>query len=318
MRTPWIRRGVAAATLALLAGGVLGCGTEESGGGDPGAPADNGGPSDGGNSGNSGNAGNAGSGPAWPRMQEVAEAWQGSDEAAAWSEGYYPVDGPVQLPDGGLRGEQDQRAYDRGGFTLSTALPDGHTRDERVRWEDGTSMPVTAMSAEAALNVVDTGAGQRPDSATLEVTGAEAGEMRLHTSRGPATVPAWHFTLDGYDTPLIVAAVEVPEPLNAPVEPVEGDPGEAQPLEGVVSVSGDGTSVTLMTGRGACDGGTAVDVYETEGSVVLAGLVTDEAGPGVMCTDQLITEPVTVELDEPVGERALLDSFDGELLLAEQ
>jgi hypothetical protein len=317
MRTPWIRRGVAAATLALLAGGVLGCGTEESGDEDRTAPAGDT-AENAGNANNGDNGDDTDPGPASPRMEEVADAWQGSDEAAEWREGYYPIDGPVQLPDGGLAEGRDQRAYNRGAFTLDTALPNGTTRDQRIRWENGESMWVTPMSAEAALGIVDTGAAQGPGP-TLEVTGAEAGETQLHTSRGPATVPAWHFTIEGYDTPLIIASVEVPEALNAPVGPMEGDPGPARPLEGVVSVSGDGTSVTLLAGRGACDGGTDVDVYETEESVVFAGLVTGEFDdPEVACTSQLITDPVTVELDQPVGERALLDSFNGKLLLDEQ
>lgn len=43
--------------------------------------------------------------------------------------------------------------------------------------------------------------GRKGGKPTLAVTGAKLGEMRVDTSRGPAVVPAWLFTLDGYDSP---------------------------------------------------------------------------------------------------------------------
>jgi hypothetical protein len=144
----------------------------------------------------------------------------------------------------------------------------------------------------------------------LTVTGAKLGEMTLATSRGPATVPAWLFTLDGYDTPLKQAAVDPLKPPTPPVEPVaEGSSDTLQPLPQLVGTASDGKSVTVVADHGACDDGPAVEVLETEGSVVLsASVVGTKEGP---CTDQMLREMVTVKLDRPLGDRMLLDAFTG-------
>jgi hypothetical protein len=293
------RRGLTAAMLGLVvAAGTAGCGTETDV--DTAAPsAPSGRPEPEPDEGS-------------PRMREVARAWQGSDAERRWQDGYFPLDGTVRLPDGGLREGADQRAFDEGSLTLSEPLPGG-TREGRIRWENGESRTATVISAEAAFDQVGSGAsgGGIP---TLNVSGVELGEMRLRTSQGPADVPAWLFSIDGYDTPMRVAAVTPPEtPPRAPVDAIEGDPGPAQPLEGLLSVADDGMSVTVVAGHGACDGGAEVDVLETEESLVFAGSIVNESDG--MCTEQLLTEDVTVELERPVGERAMLDAFTGELLL---
>jgi hypothetical protein len=284
-------RGLGAAALALAALGLVGgCGREQAAETAEQIPA-----------------GDADTGT--PRMHEVAEAWRGSEAEGEWREGYFPIDGPAQLPEGGFREGADQRAYNRGGYTLDVELPDT-PGDGEIVWQDGTSLPITVESAQDTLGVVDTGASVGPGP-TLSVTGAEAGEMRLRTSRGVAEVPAWHFTIDGYDTPLTVAAVPVPDPLRAPVDSDD----DVEKLLGLVSVAEDGRSVTVSAGHGACDDGPAVEVLETEDSIVLAGsIVNPSDGP---CTAQLLADPVTVELDSPVGERAMLDAYNGKALLGE-
>ncbi|MFD0508581.1 hypothetical protein ACFQ0G_48795 [Streptomyces chiangmaiensis] len=148
------------------------------------------------------------------------------------------------------------------------------------------------------------------DGPHLTVTGAKLGEMTLATSRGPATVPAWLFTLDGYDTPLKRAAVRPSKPPTPPIEPVAEGPGATlQPLQQLVGSARDGRSVTVAAGHGACDDGPAVDVLETGGSVVLSASVVGTKDGS--CTRQLLSERMTVMLDRPLGDRVLLDAFTG-------
>ncbi|RBM22990.1 hypothetical protein DEH69_03480 [Streptomyces sp. PT12] len=251
------------------------------------------------------------------RQCAVAAAWEGSDEARRWAEEFHPLDPVIQLPEGGLRDDSDALAFENGSVRALTSLPD-EAAEGSIRWEDGESGPVPLMSAADAFGEMDSGiADSSPGFHALEVTGVERGEMRLRTSRGPAQAPAWLFTLDGYDTPLRHAAVALPEPPAAPVGPVEdgeggGGEGELRGLDALVPTGEDGRDVSVMWLKGSCDG-RDLDVLETDASVVIAASV-DAAPPDVVCTAEVRPVWQTVELERPLGERAPLDAYTGEVL----
>ncbi|MFD3451957.1 hypothetical protein ACFWVC_07215 [Streptomyces sp. NPDC058691] len=243
-------------------------------------------------------------------MRQVADAWKDTKAADAWREGYYPLEDVVRLPDGAFHNKADKQAYLQRNFTLRGALPGGAARHGRIRWTSGESLAATVMTARQAYETLDSGDGG-PGGDPLTVTKAVFGTMTLSTSRGPARVPAWRFTLDGYDTPLQHVAVSPSKPPRAPVESLSQsqDTGGLWPLHGLKSVAGDGRSVTVGAEHGSCDDGPAVDVLETGDSVVLAGRVRGaNDGP---CNSMLLVDPVTVKLDRPLGGRLLLDAFTG-------
>ncbi|MFE0630451.1 hypothetical protein ACFW3D_26225 [Streptomyces sp. NPDC058864] len=240
------------------------------------------------------------------RMRKVAEAWEGSAAARSWREGFYPLEDVVRLPDRAFRTDADKLAYLTRNFEHRGALPRTE-REGRIRWADGTSSPVAPLTAREAYDLLDQGPEARKDP--LTVTKASYGEMTLLTSRGQARVPAWHFTLDGYDTPLVRAAVNPARLPRAPIAALSEATDAGTPLYGLRKVAGDGRSVTVLAGHGACDDGPAVDVLETRDSVVLRGTVAGaDDGP---CTKELVVDPVTVRLERPLGGRILLDSFTG-------
>lgn len=271
---------VAALSAAGLAA-VAGCGTEKDAGGDAEALAQ--------------------------RAREVARAWDGSPAAAAWRAGYHPMGEVVQLPAGGLRSQADRRAYRDGAFVLRGALPASGPRDGRVvRVEGGSLVRPLAGAAEAYEALAGGANGGRPH---LTVTGATLGEMRVTTSRGPARVPAWLFTLDGYASPLKQAAA-LPSPLPRPPIPrSDGLPGH--PIGQLVGTTADGRSLTVVALHGACDDGPVVAVLETPGSVVLTGSARERKDPVGLCTKQARTRHVTVRLARPVGDRVVLDAHTG-------
>jgi hypothetical protein len=162
------------------------------------------------------------------------------------------------------------------------------------------------MGAREAYEQLDRSGSPAP---RLTVTGAKLGETTLATNRGPVTVPAWLFTLDGYDTPLKRVALTPSKPPRAPIGPVGGLSHDLWELDKLVEVAADGRSVTVLAWHGACDDGPAVDVLETDGSVVLSGHIVGTRDG--ICTLQLMAEKVTVELDRPLGDRILLDAFTG-------
>ncbi|MFB7115500.1 hypothetical protein [Streptomyces sp. NPDC056291] len=241
------------------------------------------------------------------RARQVADAWDGSEAARAWRKGYYPIGEVVQLPEDAFHDAADKLAFGNQNFALRGQLPAAPRKNGRVKWESGGSLTLPLMEARQAYEAVARGGNDGPH---LTVTGAKLGEMTLSTSRGPATVPAWLFTLDGYGTPLKRAAVRPLKPSTPPVEPVaEGPSDTLQPLSQLVGTARDGRSVTVIADHGACDDGPAVAVLETDGSVVLsASVVGANEGP---CTKQLLHEKVTVKLDRPLGDRILLDAFTG-------
>ncbi|MET8685551.1 hypothetical protein ABZV77_15150 [Streptomyces sp. NPDC004732] len=243
--------------------------------------------------------------PLADRARQVAEAWDGSAAAAEWRTGYHPTGETVQLPRGGLRGRADEQAFEDGRLVLRGKLPGPKPRDGRVRWPGGTTLTRPLVGADESYErLVGSRGGGKP---RLTVTGVERGEMQMATSRGPATVPAWLYTLDGYASPLKQAAVLPSKPPRPPIGRAHDLPG--LPLHRLVRTAADGRSVTVIALHGACDDGAAVDVLETTGSVVLASSIKGE-DDGI-CTMQAKMQRVTVELDRPVGDRVLLDARTG-------
>ncbi|MDF3148392.1 MULTISPECIES: hypothetical protein [unclassified Streptomyces] len=241
-----------------------------------------------------------------PRALKVAKAWDGSPAAEIWREGYYPMADPVQLPEGAFHNEADKEAYISENFVLRGDLPETPKRDAKVTWQDGDSLTLPLMGAREAYEKLDNNDSPAP---RLTVTGAKLSETTLATSRGPATVPVWLFTLKGYDTPLKQVALNASKPPEAPIGPVDQVSDDLWELNKLVEVAADGRSVTVLAHHGACDDGPAVDVLETDGSVVLSGYIVGTGdGP---CTLQLLAKKVTVKLDRPLGDRILLDAFTG-------
>ncbi|MFR9789739.1 hypothetical protein ACL07V_13870 [Streptomyces sp. MB22_4] len=129
----------------------------------------------------------------------------------------------------------------------------------------------------------------------------------MATSRGPAVVPAWLFSLEGYPDPLARAAVTASPLPRPPIGWSRGIPG--LPLDRLVRIAADGRSVTVIALGGACDAGPVVTVLETAGSVVLSGTVENQEHGD--CTKQARLRQVTVRLARPVGDRVVLDAHTG-------
>jgi hypothetical protein len=241
------------------------------------------------------------------RAAKVAAAWDGSRAAEVWRQGYYPMAPVVQLPDNAFRDEDDKEAYSGRAFVLDGELPATSPEKGKVEWESGGSLSLPLMDAQAAYRSFAGGEGDGP---RLTVTAVKLGETALRTSHGPATVPAWLFTLEGYDTPLKRVALEPSELPEPPIGPAAETPtDDLWDLDQLSSVSADGRSVTVLAFHGACDDGPAVHVLETEGSVVLSGSVVGTSDGS--CTSNLLSEKMTVKLERPLGDRVLLDAFTG-------
>lgn len=241
------------------------------------------------------------------RARDVAEAWEGSSAAAAWSRGYYLMADAVQAPESGWLTDADARAYETRNFVLRGELPTTSAVHGTVRWKDGSTLSRPLARSEEAYRSFALNDSEGPG---LTVTGARLGRMTIATSRGAATVPAWWFTLEGYDTPLKRVAV-TPSPLPEPPigQARQEYDGGLMSVVRLVAVSADSRSITVKATHGACDDGPVVEAMETDGSVVVRASVAGErSGP---CSAEMIEQNVEVVLRRPLGDRLLLDAFTG-------
>ncbi|WP_030205846.1 hypothetical protein [Streptomyces sp. NRRL S-87] len=255
-----------------------------------------------------------------PRIWQVARAWDASLAARAWRDGFFPLDPLVRLPAGGWRSAADRRAYERQDLVFRSdpafTVP---SVPGTVRWADGRTLELPVMPAVEAYRALAPGGGRgagrgtgpgagRGGEGSLVVTRAELGELAVRTSRGPARVPAWQFTVAGYDTPLVRVAVD-PSPVpKAPIGPA----GPSASALSLVSVSADGRVLTLSAGHGACDGGARVDVLEGIDAVVLeAGAEPARRGGSGNCPAVLLHQTVEVTLASPLAGRTPVDAHTG-------
>jgi hypothetical protein len=92
-----------------------------------------------------------------------------------------------------------------------------------VVWANGATQSVPLISADAALHqLTAAGTGDCPGCATLQVTGARLTTTPIQTTRGPATAPAWEYSLKG--TAVRVTRVAVAGSAIVTVTPPSWDP----------------------------------------------------------------------------------------------
>ncbi|MEU9084069.1 hypothetical protein [Streptomyces sp. NPDC048357] len=243
------------------------------------------------------------------RMEQVASAWEGSAALRQWREGFHPLDEQDWQPPGGFRSGEDKAAYIGKSFVLRAELPATPPPASPVRWPDGSTLTLPLHSAAQAYGDIDAAPDRAP---ALTVTGVRLGETTVRTSRGPAQVPAWLFTVEGYETPLARIAVAPREFPKAPIEPLGTFDGGTAPLLAHTATP-DARELTVRAGHGSCDGGVAVDVLEGADTVVLAGRILPgaEPGPGGGCDAMMHTQVVTVTPARPLGARLVIDAATG-------
>jgi hypothetical protein len=180
----------------------------------------------------------------------VTEALDGSTAAASWRAGYHPMGRVVvQLPQGGLHRQADKHAYRNHKFALQGKMPLASPEEGRVTWRGNQTLTRPLVGPQASFKLLaDPPVGDAP---SFTVTAVKLGEMQLATSRGPATAPAWLFSLEGYDSPLKMAAALPSHLPRSPMERAQGIPG--YPINRLVQIAADGRSVSVVALHGVCE-----------------------------------------------------------------
>jgi hypothetical protein len=248
------------------------------------------------------------------RARQVSAQWDRSAAARAWRTGLVLMDASdlTPVPSTGFSTGRAKLAFMSGHFRLAGALPAGPLPGI-VRWADGTTLRLPSLTASAAFAELAT---ERPcdiPSACdqLTVTGAEPGVVTVRTSRGPASVPAWRFTVAGLGWKVSEVAIArsafVVLPGYDPIPPAgRNTPG----VTGVTAVSGNGRVLTVSFIGGACAATWGASRYESGSTVVVGSWERTSAG-NAPCAAVGIGRTARVTLARPLGTRVVLDVASG-------
>lgn len=198
---------------------------------------------------------------------------------------------------------------------LSWAFPPPGT----VTWSDGTSATFPLLSAAAALDLVRSTAtggclGCDSTPAPLRVTGATLTTVSIGTSRGPAVVPAWSFSLEGSAVRITRIAVAPTVVVVAPTwDP--NHPAVGMWIDGA-ALAADGVTLTVSfvgAPRPASQGcGADYTAEGVESDLAVVAIVYTHANPiPGSCTAEGMTRTATLTLASALGSRAVLQVLDG-------
>jgi hypothetical protein len=252
------------------------------------------------------------------RARQVVAQWDVSPAERAWRSGLVLL-GPGELTpiprNAGFANQQQKDAFGSGRFRLAGALP-GQALHGRIRWADGSTRGVPLLGAQAAFRQLAVNrACAVPPCGQLTVTAARPGTVTVDTSRGPAVVPAWRFTVAELDWPVTEAAVvagslvTLPSAFPLPAAG-QGTPGIAQ----LTAVSADGRTLTLQLLAGACDTAWGAHVYQTGTAVVVGSWSGGGSGQGA-CPASALDRSTWVTLQRQLGSRVVLDVASGQPLV---
>lgn len=253
------------------------------------------------------------------RADQLAQAQAAIDRWATVAKG-----GPAFIPVGPHTGqigdwEGDLAATYKasllsGAVVVTAELPSGVPPQGEIRWDDGQRRTVDLVPAgEAIERLKQDGSGKCPTCTPIEVTGARVATTTLATSRGPATVPVWEYSVKGSAVRIWRIAVAAPVPSPGPHDanrPPAGLSAERATIK-------DRTLTVHFTGaRGPATERCGVD-YTAEvltSDVAVVVLINErryqppaEETDTYVCTLVGYPREATVELAEPLGDRVVLE-----------
>jgi len=214
-------------------------------------------------------------------------------------------------------GDNNKPALISGEFEAAVALPTNTPPDAEISWPDGATRKVPVLSATAALDAARVaGNHDCPQCRPLRVTAARLTIGSIRTSRGVATVPVWEYTLDG--TAVKVTQVAIAKASAITVTPPSWDPYNAPGGIWIESakVSADDRRLTVAftgspgTAAEPCGADYTGRSVESANAVVV---IVDERrhAANEMCTAIGAMRTTTVELAQPLGDRAVLEVVQG-------
>ncbi|MEV0809107.1 hypothetical protein [Micromonospora sp. NPDC050200] len=272
-----------------------------------------------------GGCGTDGNGPGGEGLdrqrQQARDALARYDKAvldAGGSQRFVPVgDLTGQLGDWEPTDGDNKQALMSGLVVAANALPAPRQPTGQVVWESGATQAVPLLSADEALKqLAAAGAGGCSECVPLEVTAARLTTARIQTTRGPATAPAWEYTLRG--TAARVTRVAVASSATVKVTPPSWDPYDVSaglPIDSATTTTPSRQLTVTFTGAPnsgsqPCGADYSAEAIESVNAVVVIVIEHPHAA-GETCPDMGARRTTTVDLAQPLGERAVLEVQQG-------
>ncbi len=253
------------------------------------------------------------------QAEQALSRWAAAVKAGGGEQGFVPV-GELTGQIGDWEepvGENNKPALMAGMVVATGKLPANQPGDGEIRWEDGTTRTMPTISAAQAVEQIRLMARAGcPECKPLEVTSAVLSNATFQTSRGAAIAPAWEFEVKG--TSVIVTRLAVAPEECVVVVPPPWDPNDAPigiSIESARGSSGGRQLTVAFTGapeRGdkACGADYTAEAVESTTALVVIVIPHSNPFPGA-CTAVGATRTATVELANPLGDRAVLEVKEG-------
>jgi hypothetical protein len=240
------------------------------------------------------------------------------DQALAGSSGqrFVPVgDLTGQIGTWEASNGQNKNALLAGAVQATTSLPPAPTPTGVVVWDSGATLTVALVSAQQALQSLGTAGGQCDGCTPLRVTGARLSTAKIQTTRGPATVPVWEYTLRG--TAVRITRVAVDSSAEVTVTPPSWDANNPPAGLSIEAATANGNELTVFfTGAPdpaskPCGADYTAEAVESAHAVVVIVLEHPHAAGGEACTAIGARRSAIATLAAPLGERAVLEVRQG-------
>jgi hypothetical protein len=255
---------------------------------------------------------------------------QAHDILDRWEAAYAAAKQPVFIPltpfgPGvvGLSGSENEKEIADHQFRLDGPVPLDAPVGAQLSWPSGQTRAITALTATQAFDAMTaryrTECGGCSPTGTIRVTGARLTTAPIDAIDGPVTVPAWEFTLDGYQARLVMPAVPATEALVPPEAPWDS----AHPPLGLsfltAKSTSDGRTVTIdLVGAqfGAdkpCGKDYTLEAVTSIHAVVIIVRTVDYKGLGGFggCNAMGFPRIASIQLPEALGNRVLLEGTTG-------
>jgi hypothetical protein len=267
-----------------------------------------------------GSGGNGPGGEGLDRLREQArDALARYDTAvlnAGGRQGFVPVGNLTgQVGDWEPANGDNKRVLLSGRVLAAAALPAAPRPTGTVVWENGATQTIPLISAGDALGQLRAaGVGDCPGCVPLEVTGARLTSARIQTTRGPATVPAWEYTPKGTAVRVTRVAVAGSATVTPPSWDPYSPPGGLA-VESATTTMNSRQLTVAFTGAPQpasqpCGADYSAEAMESANAVVVIVIEHPHAA-GQSCTSIGARRTTTVDLAQPLGERAVLEVQQG-------
>jgi hypothetical protein len=251
------------------------------------------------------------------QAQDALDKWTATVEAAG---------GPAVAPVGELTrqvgdwelevGETNKLALMSGSVRARPdSLSDATPPDGEVRWQDGTSQVVRLLSAPEALNRIRIETAQPCQACVpLDITGGRLTTATWETTKGPAEVPVWEYTIAG--TAVVIQRVALAQHVTVIPPPWDSsNPPSGLAIQSA-SASPDGRTLTVTfvgapyPGDQPCGADYDSEAVESSTAVVVIVAARPHFYLGG-CTAVGAYRTVEVALASPLGDRAVLEVQQG-------